>query len=94
MSTLIERIKAARQAASELTPLGERQFLQGKLTFLGIAISVVGALSNFFGVPLPVQEIKDIADWFRTHWDTLAELAGLVVAAYGRLRINWRKGDA
>ena len=94
MSTLIERFKAARQAASESAPPGQRQLFQGKLTFLGIAISMMGALGSFFGVSLPVQEVRDIADWFQAHWDTLTQLAGLVMAAYGRLRINWRKGDA
>jgi hypothetical protein len=25
------------------------------------------------------------------NWDTIAEFGGLATAAYGRLRINWRK---
>jgi hypothetical protein len=29
--------------------------------------------------------------WVQAHWDDLMQFAGLATAAYGRLRINWRK---
>jgi hypothetical protein len=86
------RLAPARASILSQPPRG--QFLKGKLTFIGIGISALGALSKVFGVPVPVEEIKGILGWFQANWGTLTELAGLVVAAYGRLRINWRKEGA
>jgi len=71
-----------------------RQFLQGKLTYLGILISSLGALGGLFGFTLPTDEVQNIIHLAQANWDSMAELIGLVVAAYGRLRINWRKNPA
>ena len=68
------------------------QFLQGKLTFLGIALSGLGAIGSLFGFTVPTDEVKGIIGWLQSSWDSLMEFVGLFVAAYGRLRINWRKG--
>jgi hypothetical protein len=86
------RLAPARASILSQPPSG--QFLKGKLTFIGIGISALGALSKVFGVPVPVSEIRDIVGWFQANSGTISELAGLIVAAYGRLRINWRKEGA
>ncbi len=83
------RLAPARASILSQPPRG--QFLKGKLTFIGIGISALGALSKVFGVPVPIEEITGIVGWFQANWDTIVQLAGLVVAAYGRVRINWRK---
>lgn len=67
------------------------QTLQGKLTYVGIVLSAVGALGNLFGWSIPADEVKGMISWVQAHWDDLSQFAGLVTAAYGRLRINWRK---
>ena len=71
-----------------------KQFLQGKLTYLGIAISGLGALGSLFGFSIPTDEVKGIIGWIQANWDSVMEFVGLVVAAYGRIRINWRKEKA
>jgi hypothetical protein len=71
-----------------------KQFLQGKLTYIGIVISGLGALGSLFGFSVPTDEVKGIISWVQSHWDSIAEFIGLVVAAYGRIRINWRKDKA
>ena len=72
--------------------MNNKQFLQGKLTYIGIALSGLGAIGSLFGFSVPTDEVKGIIGWLQSHWDSLMEFAGLVVAAYGRIRINWRKG--
>ncbi len=71
--------------------MNSRQFLQGKLTYLGILLTALGALGHLFGFTVPIEEVKGIIGWFQTNWNSIMELVGLVMAAYGRLRINWRK---
>ena len=71
--------------------MNPKQFLQGKLTYLGILLTALSALGHLFGFTVPTEEVKGIIGWFHTNWNTLMELVGLVIAAYGRLRINWRK---
>lgn len=67
------------------------QTLQGKLTYLGILLSGVGALGNLFGWEIPADEVKGMLSWTQAHWDDLSQFLGLATAAYGRLRLNWRK---
>lgn len=67
------------------------QTLQGKLTYIGIVISVAGALGRLFGLHLPTEEVQGMLSWIAANWDALAEFGGLATAAYGRLRINWRR---
>ena len=43
------------------------QTLQGKLTYLGILISGVGALGNLFGWELPADEVKGMISWTQAH---------------------------
>lgn len=74
--------------------MNSKQFLQGKLTYLGILLTALGALGNLFGFDVPTNEVKGIVGWFQANGNTVMELVGLVVAAYGRLRLNWRKEAA
>ena len=67
------------------------QTLQGKLTYAGILISAIGAIGHMFGLHLPTEEAQGMVDWTASNWDSLAQFGGLATAAYGRLRINWRK---
>ena len=71
--------------------MNPKQSLQGKLTYAGIAISAVGALGRIFGLHLPTAEAQGMVDLMAANWDTIAQFGGLATAAYGRLRINWRK---
>lgn len=86
-----------RQGTGRAQPtrhMNPKQFLQGKLTYLGILLTALGALGNLFGFDVPTNEVKGIVGWFQANWNTVMELVGLVVAAYGRLRLNWRKEAA
>ena len=72
-------------------PMNKTQSLQGRLTYVGIQISSIGALGNVLGWHVPTDEVRGMVTWVQAHWDDLMQFAGLATAAYGRLRINWRK---
>jgi hypothetical protein len=74
--------------------MNPKQFLQGKLTYFGILLTALGALGHLFGFNVPTEEVKGIIGWFQANWNSIMELVGLVMAAYGRLRLNWRKEAA
>ena len=67
------------------------QFLQGRLTFLGILISLFGFIAGKVGWVFPQSEADTIAGWIAANWDSLAEFIGMLTAFYGRLRMNWRE---
>jgi len=67
------------------------QFLQGKMTFIGLGLATVGTIAKMFGYTLPTDEAKDFLSWLSANWDVIASGLGLLTAAYGRLRMNWRK---
>ena len=88
------RLKAKRALDPETNlpiPMNTKQSLQGRLTYVGILLSAAGALGNLFGWHVPTDEVKDMVSWIQGHWDDLVQFTGLATAAYGRLRINWRK---
>lgn len=72
-------------------PLPRKQFLEGKLTYISLAITGAGAMARLFGWVLPAEEINGILSWIAAHYDELLSVIGLFGAAWGRLRINWRK---
>ncbi len=79
---------SARHPIGFITP---PQFAQGKLTFIGLILAVLGMAAGKFGWTFPKEEADGIATWLAANWDTLSEGAGLLTTFYGRLRINWRR---
>ena len=67
------------------------QWLEGKLTFIGLALSLAGMIGKHYGLNLPTDEVKDFLTWLAASWDDIAQGAGILIAAWGRLRINFRK---
>lgn len=70
--------------------LEKPQFLQGKMTFLGLILTTVGMIGKTFGLNLPTDEAGDFMTWLAANWDSLAQGVGILVAAYGRLRARPR----
>lgn len=66
------------------------QFLQGKLTYIGLILSGIGMICKPFGIDLPDDEAKDFIRLLSSNWESFAEMAGLLVAAYGRFRASKR----
>lgn len=65
-------------------------WLDGKRTFIGLAISALGLLGSRFQVDVPTDEVNGVLDVISANWDVFAQLAGLVVAAYGRVKVSKR----
>lgn len=74
-----------------LTPTPQQQVLQGRLTIIGLVIAALGAFAQQLGLTFPEKEAQDLGGHLAQHWDTFAKAAGLMLAFYGRLRINWRR---
>lgn len=68
----------------------QRQIAQGRLTYAGLAIAAAAFLARLFGLHVPEQEASDLAAAIAAHWPALAELAGLGIALYGRIRREHR----
>jgi hypothetical protein len=68
-----------------------KQFLQGKMTFIGLALTAAGAIGRLFGWELPADEVNSFLTWLLASWDGLAQGVGILLTAWGRARINWRK---
>lgn len=68
----------------------DQQVLQGKLTYLGLIVTISGFLGNLFGAKFPKEEVDGILTWVGANWDSLAQFGGLVTAAWGRFRMNLR----
>ena len=77
--------------AGELMEIRKPQFLEGKMTMLGIVLTVLSTLAGFAGVVLPAEDIKAFAKWTSENWPALTAGAGILMTAYGKLRRNWRK---
>jgi hypothetical protein len=91
---LLDRVDRADPAKAEpRTPLPlmpKPQFLQGHLTALSLLISAIGTIASAFGLHLPASEINGLLTWLAANWDSITQGAGLILAAYGQLRRNWR----
>lgn len=72
----------------------DRQWLQGKLTYLSLVLSALGAVGKLFGWELPTNEAQDMLTWLGANWDDLAQFLGLAGAAYGKLRAEKRRHSA
>jgi hypothetical protein len=68
----------------------DRQWLEGRLTFIGLIIAGIGSFAKAAGYDAPVDEAEGLLSWTLANWDDLAQLVGLLSAFYGRLRMNWR----
>ena len=67
------------------------QFLQGRMTFIGLILALIGNLAARKGITIPVDETTGLLNWLSAHWGDIAGFIGWLAAWYGRLRINWRK---
>jgi hypothetical protein len=87
-SNLISKIKEAlvKKAAEKF---GE-QFLQGKLTYIGLIMTALGAFAQTTGIAIPLNDIQALIDFVQLNWHVVLEFAGLVTALYGRFRIPGR----
>lgn len=68
-----------------------KQFLQGKMTFIGLLLTLAGTLGKLFGWEVPAAEVNGFLAWLLASWDSLTQGIGLIIAFYGRLRQNWRE---
>jgi hypothetical protein len=71
-------------------PYPRKQWLQGKLTPVCLALTAIGSLGKIAGLDLPVEQVQGILTWVAAHWDELAQVVGLFGSAYAQLRRNWR----
>lgn len=87
-----DRLKAELQQAPVARPVYDKpQILQGKMTKLGLIITVIGMIAGVVGVEVPTDEAKDLAHLASDNWElVIAPAIGLLVAAYGKIRRNWR----
>ena len=83
----LERI-LTRQRQRSPNKLTMKTILPGKLTYVGLAISLAGMIAGKFGIVLPKDEIHGITTFVAANWDSFAQLGGLITAAYGRYRAN------
>lgn len=75
-----------RQAERNPHKLTMKTILPGKLTYVGLAISLAGMIAGRFGITLPQDEINGIVSLVAANWDLIAQVGGLITAAYGRYR--------
>lgn len=85
-----ETRRAEDPATGEPIPTSKKHVLEGKLTYIGLGLTAAGAIGKMFGFDLPTEEVRGFFDWLLANWDSLANGLGILMAAYGRLRINWR----
>lgn len=69
---------------------GPRQFLQGRLTYLGVLLTAAGTVGKLFGWYVPVDEIRGAIDFIQAQWPTIVEFVGMLTTIYGRIRIGRR----
>jgi len=81
----LERI-LNRQRQKNPNKITMKTILPGKLTYVGLAISLAGMVAGRFGIVLPKDEINGIVTLIAANWDAVAQLGGLLTAAYGRYR--------
>jgi len=75
-----------RQRERNPNKISMKTILPGKLTYVGLAISLVGMIAGRFGITLPQDEINGIVSLVAANWDLVAQVGGLITAAYGRYR--------
>lgn len=65
-------------------------WLDGKRTYIGLVIATAGLLGERFRVDVPTHEINGALDLLAANWDVFAQFAGLLVAAWGRVKASKR----
>ncbi len=72
-------------------PVIERpKWLDGKRTYLGIGLMLLGMAGDMFGVDVPKEEINDFQAWLSAEWTTISEGLGILLAGYGRVKASKR----
>lgn len=84
-SRLIARIGAMLGRNNDGQP---KQFLQGRLTYIGVLLTAAGTVGKLFGWNVPVDEIRSAIDFLQAQWPTVLEFAGMLTTIYGRFRIG------
>ena len=65
-------------------------WLVGKRTYIGLVISTAGLIASRFQVDVPTDEVNGALDLLSANWDVFAQFAGLLVAAWGRMKTSKR----
>jgi len=65
-------------------------WLDGKRTYIGLIIATAGLLGERFRVDVPTHEINGALDLLAANWDVFAQFAGLIMAAWGRVKVSKR----
>lgn len=66
------------------------QWLQGKLTYIGLVLTAIGAIGRLFGVTLPTDEANAFLNFLSVNWDMIAQGIGILMAFRGRYRRELR----
>ncbi len=64
--------------------------LDGKRTYIGLFLTALGLIGSRFHVDVPTEEINGLLDLVSANWDLLAQIAGLLVAMWGRIKASKR----
>lgn len=75
----------------EQVAINKPQFLQGHMTKLGLVLTGLSLIGGLFGIVIPTEELKALAQTASDNWEVIGTLAGLALAAYGKIRRNWRQ---
>lgn len=68
-----------------------KQPLQGKLTYVSLAIGALSVIFRAIGKEFPEDEVNLFLNWANSSWPMLVEGFSLMAAAYGRARREWRE---
>lgn len=61
--------------------------LDGKKTYLGIAVTIIGLLMGWFGIGEP-GDAEALVDAGANVWSAGVQLLGLILAFIGRMRVK------
>ncbi|WP_009964056.1 hypothetical protein [Verrucomicrobium spinosum] len=80
-------------ATLEQVAIQKPQFLQGHMTKLGLVLTGLSLIGGLFGIVVPAEELKALAKTASDNWGVIGTLVGLALAAYGKIRRNWRQDN-
>lgn len=67
-----------------------KQALQGKLTYVSLAVGALSLVFQLLGQTFPQEEANAIVNWANSNWPEIVQITSLITAFYGRLRREWR----